>query len=253
MIERLVASPRVRRLAVRLGADRPVRAWRTRFPSAAAARDRQDNEHLGVLLAALLAPDSNCVDVGGNVGSVIGRIVELAPEGTHHVFEPIPELAASLRARFPRVQVHELALSNVSDEERDFAFVRSRPGYSGFRERRYPGREEIEGIVVRTARLDDVLPAGYAPTFVKIDVEGAELEVMQGAVETMTRHRPVVVFEHGLGASDFYGTRPEHVFDLLVGEVGYRLFDLDGNGPYTREQLATTFAEGRRWNFVARA
>ena len=242
----------MRSAIVRVGLDRPLRALRSRFPTPTMIRDRRDNEHLRVLLVGLLATDSNCIDVGGNVGSVLARIVELAPAGTHHVFEPLPELAASLRVRFPQVHVHEVALSNREDDDREFTFVRSRPGYSGFRERRYPGRERIEKISVRTARLDEILPASYAPAFIKIDVEGAEMEVLQGALNTLKRHLPALLFEHGLGASDFYGTRPEAVYELLVDEVGYRIFDLDGDGPYTRERFVVSFAEGKRWNYIAR-
>ena len=62
----------------------------------------------------------------------------------------------------------------------------------------------------------------------------------------------MVVFEHGRGAAGHYGTRPEHVFDLLSGELGLRLFDLDGGGPYDRDAFVASFEGGRRWNYLAR-
>jgi hypothetical protein len=61
-----------------------------------------------------------------------------------------------------------------------------------------------------------------------------------------------VIFEHGRGAADHYGTRPERIFDLLSG-CGLTIFDLDGNGPYTLDDFTATFEAGRRWNFVARS
>jgi hypothetical protein len=61
-------------------------------------------------------------------------------------------------------------------------------------------------IIVRTERLDRSLPAGYVPAVIIIDVEGAEQQVVEGALETIRRHQPIVVFEHGLGAADHYGT-----------------------------------------------
>ena len=39
---------------------------------------------------------------------------------------------------------------------------------------------------------------------------------MRGGTATLRRSRPFIVFEHGLGASDCYGTRPEHVYDLMA-------------------------------------
>jgi hypothetical protein len=82
-------------------------------------------------------------------------------------------------------------------------------------------------------------------------VEGAELEVLEGARQTIARFRPTVVFEHGRGAADHYGTRPERIFELL-DDCGLSIFDLDGNGPYTLDEFVTTYETGGRWNFVAR-
>ena len=48
--------------------------------------------------------------------------------------------------------------------------------------------------------------------FIKIDVEGAEFLVLSGAKNILLKSKPVVVFEYGLGASDFYGTDPEMMF-----------------------------------------
>lgn len=102
---------------------------------------------------------------------------------------------------------------------------------------------------MQTERLDDVLPDGFAPALVKIDVEGAELQVMLGAIETLSRHRPHVLFEHGAGGADLYGARPTQIFDLL-NDVGLRIFDLEGDGPYSREHFEQTFTEPI-WNFLA--
>src|SRR5205807_3389379 len=116
--------------------------------------------------------------------------------------------------QFPDVDVRCAALSDRAGE-RDFVYVRTLPGWSGFRARPYPGEQRTETIRVRTERLDDALPEGLVPALVKIDVEGAELEVLRGAIETIGRHRPVVVFEHGAGSADHYGTTPAAVWDVL--------------------------------------
>ena len=100
-------------------------------------------------------------------------------------------------------------------------------------------------------RLDDVLPDGVRPAFVKIDVEGAEEEMLLGAAETLRRHRPVVAFEHGRGSADVYGTTPGAIHDLLCGELGYEISGLDGDGPYDVERFIEIFASGERVNFAA--
>src|SRR5207249_1370277 len=105
------------------------------------------------------------------------------------------------------------------------------PACSGFLEISYPKQPQIEKLTVRTETLDRNLPAGYVPAFIKIDVEGAERQVIEGGIETISKYKPIVVFEHGKGASH-YGTQPHHIYDLLHKEAGLDIFDLDGNGPY---------------------
>jgi hypothetical protein len=49
---------------------------------------------------------------------------------------------------------------------------------------------------VATERLDETLPAGYMPRLIKIDVEGAERQVIEGAIEAISRCKPAVWFDH---------------------------------------------------------
>ena len=178
-------------------------------------------------------------------------MVRLAPRGRHVAWEPLPAFAARLRERFPGVDVREAALGNEAGE-RAFAHVLDDPGWSGFLARPTPSGGAVEELDVRVERLDDVLPEGIQPVFVKIDVEGAEEEVILGAQETLRRHRPVVAFEHGRGSADHYGTTPGTIHDLLADELGYEISGLDGDGPYDIERFIEIFASGERVNFVAR-
>jgi FkbM family methyltransferase len=213
-------------------------------------RELRDEHALHVVLASVLRPDSNAVDVGANEGAVLDAIVRLAPSGQHIAFEPIPSLFEQLARRFPAVDVRRAALSDTAGTT-SFSHVIGAPAYSGLRERGDlpPSASGVQQIEVSTERLDDVLADGPIPSLLKIDVEGAELSVLSGAIETLRRHRPFVLFEHGAGGADLYGTHPNEVFDLLA-EAKLRIFDLEGAGPYSREQFEATFAEPI-WNFLA--
>jgi FkbM family methyltransferase len=68
--------------------------------------------------------------------------------------------------------------------------------------RRYPDEYATERIEVKLERLDRARPDEYVPALIKADVERAERQGFEGARETITRHKPVIVFEHGLGGSD---------------------------------------------------
>jgi FkbM family methyltransferase len=213
-------------------------------------RELRDEHSLHVVLAAVLRHDSSAVDVGANEGAVLDSIVRLAPDGRHIAFEPIPQLFAELVRRFPNVDVRRAALSDTAGTT-SFAHVIGAPAYSGLRQRGDlpPSASGVQQIEVSTERLDDILADGPIPSLLKIDVEGAELGVLLGGVETLQRHRPFVLFEHGAGGADLYGTHPNEVFDLLT-EAKLRIFDMEGAGPYSREQFEATFAEPI-WNFLA--
>jgi FkbM family methyltransferase len=213
-----------------------------------------DRQTLAVM-RRVLVQTSNCVDVGCAEGSILKEMLALAPKGRHHAFEPIPVLAARLRTSFPTVRVFEAALSDVPGEA-TFEHVVTNPAYSGLRRRRYPStNEDVQTIRVDTKRLDDILPEDLRIHFMKIDVEGAELQVLRGARQTIARHRPFIIFEHGLGAADYYGTLPEDVYDLLVGDCGLRIslmsHWLDGKPPLDRRMFVRQIRRRQNYYFLA--
>jgi FkbM family methyltransferase len=211
-------------------------------------RARADEQNLKLLLAFVLRRQSNCLDVGANRGHILRDMCRLAPAGRHLAYEPLPHLCAKLLQRFPEVDVRQRALSNESGET-TFVHVQKLEAYSGLKERRYPHDVETETIPVITERLDDHLPDGWLPDFVKIDVEGATGLVLQGAVDTLRKAKPVMTFEHGRHAERVYGIPDEDIYTLLCSDVGLRLFDMDGNGPLDLPQFKDGLAT--QWNWVA--
>ena len=246
-----VIRERLRRAAIAAGVE-PQAAAVYRMFDRTAARDHRDNEHLTALLAAVLPPDANCVDIGAHTGGVLRDMVRCAPAGRHVAFEPLPELAAALAREFPGVDVRNAAVSDTAGEQ-EFTFLVSDPMRSSLVAAGSvaPPPGDIHQLRVRTERLDDVLPDGYVPTLVKIDVEGSEGAAFRGALETLRRHKPIVVFEHGLGGADRYGSGPMEIWELVVEDVGLRIYDLDGRGPYSRQEFINVF-DKPIWNFLAR-
>jgi FkbM family methyltransferase len=186
------------------------------------------------ILASALGGDGTYVDVGANKGQILREAVRVAPRGRHVAFEPIPEVAAELARTFPSVDCRQLALGAHPDVA-EFCHFRKLQGWSGLR--RSPlisdERGDPEYIPVTVSTLDAEL-AGGIPRVVKIDVEGAELGVFEGARGLLTEAKPIVIFEHVASAAALYGSAPGAVWDLL-SESQYQTFSATGDGPFTRQ------------------
>jgi FkbM family methyltransferase len=212
------------------------------------------------IMKRVLKPDSCCVDVGCHEGSVLKDILAFSPNGQHYAFEPIPAMFADLKANFghlSNVHFYDVALSEAAGTS-TFQHVVSNPGYSGLRKRHYDrAHEDVQEITVKVERLDVLLPPTTRVDFVKVDVEGAELQVFKGAVELFKAQRPIMVFEHGLGAADHYGTTPEQIHDLLVGQCGLKICLMGDwlaqgdRAALTREQFGEQFRKGKNYYFMA--
>ena len=124
----------------------------------------------------------------------------------------------------------------------------SNPAYSGLVKRRYDRPHERDTtIVVQQDLLDNIVPDDIRIDFIKIDVEGGELGVLRGAKRTILRSRPWIVFEHGKGAADCYGTRPGQVHEFLVDECGLEVVLMErflkGLGALDRIEFIRQFDE----------
>jgi hypothetical protein len=158
-------------------------------------------------------------------------------------------------AQFPGVSIHNCA---VSDEPgtATFQHVQGRPARSGLRKVPYPDADEVVvEIPVTIDTIDRCVPAGATIDLIKIDVEGAELQVFRGAQRVLRECRPTLLFEHAPYTSAVYGTTSSDLYGLLVDEHGYGIarFDdwLAGNVPFSKEAFVAEVESGRTTNFVA--
>ena len=154
------------------------------------------NDHLAThLIAQLCEPKKTFIDIGAHIGSVISAVQMEVPSATIIAIEPIPGKAAHLRRKFPTVQVHQVALGNSEGNAIFFVNV-ERSGYSSLS--RPVGREaaKIIEITVPMSLLDRLVDSNCVDA-IKIDVEGAELDVLRGSVRTIMRNRPIIMYESG--------------------------------------------------------
>lgn len=198
--------------------------------------------------------DAVLVDIGCHKGEVLDWAVEFAPHAKHIGFEPIPEMAKALQEKYANHAIHNMALSDHKGTTQ-FHHVTTNPAYSGINKREYTKEENINLIEVEVNALDNVLDENQHVSLIKIDVEGGELNVLKGAKNTIQREKPVIVFEHGLGASEFYDSTPEKMWEVLHNELGMKISlmgsYLKQTASLSKESFCKQFYEKQNYYFVA--
>jgi FkbM family methyltransferase len=222
--------------------------------SRVARMDRIYDRQAFEIMERVLQDDSGCIDIGCHKGQFLREFVRLAPKGKHYAFEPIPSYSKLLKTQFPSVEIVEAAVSDSSGDAM-FYFMEDSPAHSGLRRRDWIKlTREPREIIVKTVRLDDIIPVNEKIDFLKIDVEGAQVLVIRGGLETIGRNRPFVAFEHGARGAAEFGTNSEELYDLLVNKCGLKISLLPDwlakKPPFFNKQ-AFTSATQRNWYFLA--
>lgn len=202
------------------------------------------------LLALLVDPEAIAVDVGTSTGLYTHWLLRYAKRVIS--VEPNPVRLPNLRLRFGqalaegRMTLLDFALSDRPGPR--LLWVPS--GAEGLASFGNNAGDEDGAIPVETRTLDDLDLRGVG--FLKIDVEGHEVEVLDGARQTLARERPVVLVEaeerhrpgavaavrqrlEPLGYQGFYmGKRKLIPIESFDPAVHQRLDALDQHGMHRR-------------------
>jgi FkbM family methyltransferase len=180
-----------------------------------------------IIIRQSLKPEDKCVDIGCHKGEILNLFIKYAPKGVHYAFEPIPFLYDELKVKYKEnALVFPFALAANSGES-TFQIVKNALAYSGIKQRKYKLKNpEIEEVTVPLKTLDEVIPENEKIRLIKIDVEGGELGVLKGAKRVLRQNKPIVIFEFGKGASEFYNTYPTDIFHLLSVECHFKIYTL---------------------------
>lgn len=146
-------------------------------------------------LAEWVYPDRISVDVGAANGVYSWHLERISTRVC--AFEANPQLVPALRRRLPKVTIYNCALSN-EDGEASLRVPKLKnmllTGHATIDEANaLEGFNDLQAISVSKVRFDglDIGPVG----FIKLDVEGHELEVLKGAELCLLRDRPILLIE----------------------------------------------------------
>jgi len=142
-----------------------------------------------IVVSQLARPDWTVLDVGANIGYLAAMFSRLCPSGRVYAFEPAPKCAPYITAvanDFPNLEFIPKACGAKS-------------GIVHFQQRQMldtSGISESGDIEVEVTTVDDwCAQRGVRPSFLKIDAEGFDESVIDGAMSTLSRDRPFVMFE----------------------------------------------------------
>ncbi|HUY26811.1 MAG TPA: FkbM family methyltransferase [Candidatus Binataceae bacterium] len=181
------------------------------------------------LFLKMIAPGMTVFDVGANCGQyTLLAASAVGASGSVHSFEPVPETFGILEEhvrlnQFDNVIVNQAALwseaTDLSLGSEPGAPVQSGRWSAGF------AAMNPSAVTVRALRLDDYVRE-HAITridLIKMDIEGAEPFMLEGARESLARFRPAFLMEVNREALARLDSTPERLWDEFKA-LGYSAF-----------------------------
>lgn len=194
-------------------------------------------------LETWLRPGMTIVDAGAHIGqySMLAS-ARVGPEGRVHAFEPHPGLYEVLgrnlrRADCSNVVARRLALGRSHGTRDLFLHPSDNAGATSLRPR--DGAPPDPRVRVTATTLDRYVGANRLRRvdLVKIDVEGAEIEVLEGAVRTLDANPDIVLVVEFLRPNARRFGHTVEDLEARLRRLRFRLFSITSGGlaPYTPE------------------
>lgn len=173
------------------------------------------------------------LDIGANLGWYTLNMKKQYSDLEIYAFEPIEENYNKVKKNLEwnhlkQVKVFNIGLYHENTTLR-FYYDVCASGASSMENLR--GNKETREVMCRVERLDDVVKEQgiFSMDFIKCDVEGAELFVYKGGMESIKKYKPVIFSEILRKWSAKFGYHPNDIIDLLE-EVGYQCFVINEKG-----------------------
>jgi len=187
--------------------------------------DVENESQIQLKLSNYLRPGDCVYDIGANFGLhtlLAGRLV--GPRGEVHAFEPLPSNLQKLRRHVELnglqhvIRVIPTAVSNSQQGTISCCSGADEAGVTASLRPRQGNKKEQE---VANTRLDAYYKISNSRVrLIKIDVEGAELEVLRGARQLLIEQKPLLIIEvHAFAFPEFATTAGE--FNDFLKSLGY--------------------------------
>ncbi|MEP6925613.1 MAG: FkbM family methyltransferase, partial [Pyrinomonadaceae bacterium] len=197
------------------------------------------------IVASLINKGDVCIDAGANFGWFTTLLHKLCSKsnqtgvnaaesnGEVHAFEPLPdifrklELNCELNDFSGNIFLNNCALGDTNQTIEIHRFKNMPSGHSSLAA---AAGEDFETVTTQLITLDSYLEKRAIANvhFVKVDVEGAELMLLQGAKRLFKQEiPPFVIMEMALATSQHFGYRPNDLIEFLRQAAAYKFYAID--------------------------
>ncbi len=196
---------------------------------------------------AWIEPGDFVVDLGANHGQHARVLAtRLGASGSLLLVEADPSLAADLEkgASLSTIRIDVVNAAVGDHETRDVVFYRHQARDQEGSVFKREDAATYEEVRVPATSLDALLAHRAVPSFVKIDVEGAEFSTLRGATDLLRDHAPLIACEISADSSPESPTFLNYRLSDLVAtltEAGWSLHTLDGRRISESDAVDPTF------------
>lgn len=184
--------------------------------------------------------DWTLIDIGAHIGFYTCVMARLAPDGQVHSFEPSTQMGKILKsntADFRNVIINDKGVADRDGEETFLSFPAKYSEFNSIKAEAIDDelQKKASRVSINITTLDSYCASQkISPQLIKIDVEGAEFDVIKGAATVMAKAKPELIIELRKDSFDvLYKALIEHLESL-----GYQAYFIhEGREPEQIENV----------------
>lgn len=186
-----------------------------------------EKEEMDMVLK-LMEKGSYFYDIGANIGWFSINIAKNVENVKIHAFEPIPKTYGFLKKNIELNKITNVSIHcfGFSDEENELKFYYYPEGPGNASLNNLSERDSVREVFGKVKKLDNFVN-NEPVDFIKCDVEGAELLVFKGGLNTIKKFKPIIFAELLRKWSKKFGYHPQDVVQMLI-TIGYNCYIVDG-------------------------
>jgi len=200
------------------------------------------------MVMSLINDNDLIFDIGANIGWYSMNIAKAFPQSKIFAFEPIPKTFSYLNTNIRKNEFLNILTFNfgLSNENKEVAFFYYPEGSGNSSLVDLSGNSTVQKISCNVKKLDDFTKEkNVRVDFIKCDVEGAELFVFEGGINSIREFKPIIFAEMLRKWAKKMGYHPNDIICLLKNN-GYNCFYLKENKlveilEMTESTVATNF------------